>query len=275
MTPPALVRSASQPNPLDSYLYSPFKTAATSALPHSERKPPRPAGGSVWSESFRDHDGSREAERDGFAREPAPVWLSRNDSASSSSSYGGSSRPLSYGSVGEGHGRDDESHGNPHVMRQASQAAARPMSGRRAMPVVPSTSLAPPQSNPSSIASHVPSTSQAYESEHDRRPIHSLRSPAATTTAAAAAAANGAATSASNEQVFPQTNRHRHTKCPAPSRISDSLSQRAWSASAALTGSSSTDPGDRGGTGGVRCAEPSHRCVQACPQRIFSFYVLL
>jgi hypothetical protein len=253
MTPPALVRSASQPNPVDSYLYSPFKTAGTSALPHSERKPLRPAGGSVWADSFRDHDGSREAERDGFAREAAPMWLSRNDSASSSSSYGGGSRPLSYGSVGEGDGQDDESYRSSHVMRQASQAAARPMSGRRAMPLVPSTSLAPPQSNLGSTAGHVTATSQAYESEHDRRPIHSLRSPAAA--AAAAAAANVAATSASNEQVFSQTNRHRHTKCPASSLISDHSSQRAWSASAALTGSASTDTGDRGGTG----ARPSHR----------------
>jgi hypothetical protein len=241
MTPPALVRSASQPNPVDSYLYSPFKTAGTSAQPHSERKPLRPSGGSVWADSFRDHDGSREAERDGFAREAAPMWLSRNDSASSSSSYGGSSRPLS---VAEGDGRDEEPHRSSNVMRQASQAAARPMSGRRAMPLVPSASLAPPQSSLGSTAGHVTSTSQAYESEHDRRPIHSLRSPAA-----AAAAANVAATLASNEQVFSQTNRHRHTKCPAPSRISDHSSQRAWSASAALTGSASADAGDRGGTG--------------------------
>ena len=227
MTPPALVRSASQPNPVDSYLYSPFKTAGNSALPHSERKPTRPGGGSVWAESFRDHDGSREAEREAFARETAPVWLSRNDSASSSSSYGGSSRPLSYGSVGEGDGRDEESHRNPHVMRQASQPAARPMSGRRAAPLAPSTSLAPQQSSAGSTVSHVPLTPLAYESEHDRRPIHSLRSPAAAAAAAAASAsaANATSSSASNEQVTSQTNHRRHTNVqPHPAFLTPCLS---------------------------------------------------
>ncbi len=199
IAPPALVRSASQPNPVDSYLYSPFKTATTTDLPQSDRKPPRAGGSSVWADSFRDHDGSREAE--GFAREAAPVWLSRNDSASSSSSYGGGSRPLSYGSVGETDGRDSESLKNLNM-------AARPVSGRRALPLAPISPLAPSQNSGGYTASHRPLLSQTYESDHDRRPIHSLRSPAAAAAAANAAAAaasasaaNAAISSASNEQV--------------------------------------------------------------------------
>ena len=135
------------------------------------------------------------------------------------------------------------------------------------MPLVPSTSLAPPQSNLGSTAGHATSTSQAYESEHDRRPIHSLRSPAAAAAAAAAsaasAAANATSSSASNEQV-PSPPPHERA---APSCISHTLSQRAWSASAALTGSANADAGDRAGTGAAPTLPPPLLPPTAAPKR--------
>ena len=197
--PPALTRTASQPNPsADSYLYSPFKSGAASAsMSLSERKPPRAGGSSAWAESFNDMDmgmDGRERQQNIFAdnsqREAAPVWLSRNDSASSNSSYGGGQR-FSHGSLGDGDGQEDDSPRNQQNTRHISQPVARPLSGRRALPLAPLSPMLKNQGNMGSGNSqaHV----QMHESEHDRRPLPGPRPPAA---AAAASAA-----SASAEQV--------------------------------------------------------------------------
>jgi hypothetical protein len=240
--PPALTRTASQPTPhTDSYLYSPFKTGAASAsAPHSERKPPRPPGSSAWAESFRDMDG-RERQKDVMAgvsqREPAPMWLSRNDSASSGSSYGAGSRPMSYGSFGDGDGADDDSQMNLQSSRPPAQPT-RPLSGRRALPLASFSPKGKFQEEPATAARVEPIMFPAqHESEHDRRPIPAPRPPASS-----AAAAATSSSSAANEQVTIARMRWRFCVRLTPL-------QRAWSASAALAGSSDNDIGDRAGTG--------------------------
>ncbi len=200
MPPPALTRTASQPNPsADSYLYSPFKSgAASSSMPLSERKPPRVSASSAWTESVNDAtvgmDG-RERQQNIFAevahREAAPVWLSRNDSASSNSSYGGGQR-FSVSSTGDGDVLDDELKMHQHNFRHASQPPVRPLSGRRALPLLPSSPAGKNQSNAGLGVGQAPP--QMHESDHDRRPIPGPRPAAAT-------AAAGAASSVSNEQV--------------------------------------------------------------------------
>jgi hypothetical protein len=125
----------------------------------------------------------------GAHREAAPMWLSRNDSASSNSSYGGGSRPLSHGSFGEGDVPDDDAQYNRHT----SQPPLRPMSGRRALPLAPFSPKSHLQDNPAAAVSQY---QPQHESEHDRRPIHAAR-PAA----AAAAAAASSASQLPHEQV--------------------------------------------------------------------------
>ena len=244
-------RSSSEPNPpADSYLYSPFKDAAA---PRSDGKPPRHGGvsqgaGSAWSESFHDASVSmvgRERERGilagGSRREQvsqAPVWLSRTDSASSNSSYGGGSRPLSYGSVGEGF--DDDQQQQQQFSRFATQPQPRPLSGRRALPPAPLSPMSALHGTPGSGVSQQPMPFQTHENDHDRRPIHMPRPPAAGGAAAAAAS------SLASEQVPQPTNKHQTTN---PKPQSFTLPQRAWSASAALAGTADTDATDRAGTG--------------------------
>lgn len=239
--PPALTRTASQPNPpTDSYLYSPFKTGASA--PHSERKPPRPPGSSAWAESFREMDG-RERPKDVMAgvsqREPAPMWLSRNDSASSGSSYGAGSRPMSYGSFGDGDGLDEDSHMNLQSSRPPVQQV-RPLSGRRALPLASFSPKGKFQDDPAAAANIEPAMFHTqHDSERDRRPLPAPRPPASS-----AAAAATSSSSAANEQVAAARMCWHSFRCSALT-----LLQRAWSASAALVGSSDNDSGDRAGTG--------------------------
>jgi hypothetical protein len=203
--PPALARTISQPNPsTDSYLYSPFKSGEASAsVPSSERKPPRMGGSNAWAESFHDANAATDGPDrypNAFApasqKEAAPVWLSRNDSASSNSSYGGGQR-FSVSSAGDGDVLDDDLLANQHNSRNASQPLVRPLSGRRALPLGPLSPMNKFQNNASSVVSQA--SSQMHESDHDRRPVGGQRPPAATYAA-------NAVSSASAEQVQPCLN---------------------------------------------------------------------
>jgi hypothetical protein len=193
--PPALSRSASQPNPpADSYLCSPFKTnAASTSATLSERKPqmpPRAPGSGAWSETLLGVDG-RETHNefvDGTQREAAPTWLSCNDSASSNSSYGGGSRRLSYGSFSEGDVPDDDVQYNRHTSQPP-----RPTSGRRALLLVHFSPKSHLQDNPAAAVSQY---QPQHESEYDSRPIHAARPPAA-----AAAAVDSSTSQVPNKQV--------------------------------------------------------------------------
>jgi hypothetical protein len=274
--PPALTRTASQPNPsAESYLYSPFKSgAATTSASLSERKPPRSVSNGAWSESFHDMNAGmdgHERQQNNFAeitqKDSAPVWLSRNDSASSNSSYGGGQR-FSVSSAGDGDAADSDIQMNQHSSRHASQQPlVRPLSGRRAVPLVPLSPMSKFQSNAGSAISQTPA--QVHESDHDRRPLPGLRPPVA------AAAANSAS-SMSSEQASRALPLKSNPLARKPSRCDQvlfimfllllispfffySLPQRAWSASAALTGLSDADNGDRAGTG-----PGSFVCLHVC-----------
>ena len=141
----------------------------------------------------------------------APVWLSRTDSASSNSSYGGGSRPMSYGSVGEGFDDDQQQQQQQQQFsRFATQPQPRPRSGRRALPPAPLSPMSTLHGTPGSGVSQQPMPFQTHENDHDRRPIHMPRPPAA------AGAAAQATSSLASEQVVPlPTNKHQTTN-PKP-----------------------------------------------------------
>jgi hypothetical protein len=190
MPPPLLTRSASQPNPPpDSYLYSPFKSGATStSAPHSEHKL-HPRGESfTWAESFQTISGEEDRGNiqnrasASIQQKEAPLWLSRNDSASSGSSYGAGSRPVSYGSVEDG--LDDDVRRN-HVNSGNAQSHARPLSGRRAAPLMPLSPMSKLQLQEPSRAAvqQTPMQTHSYENDHDRRPIPVQRPAVPTSTA--------------------------------------------------------------------------------------------
>jgi hypothetical protein len=119
------------------------------------------------------------------------MWLSRNDSASSSSSYGAGSRPMSYGSFGDGDGPDEDANTSSHAHRHAPQPASRPLSGRRALPLA---AFSPKSQAQDSTAIGLSQAHIPNESDYDRRLVHAPRPPAA-------AAASAASTSSSSDQV--------------------------------------------------------------------------